>query len=148
MSTTTNDSAITIDSATTNPLISNAIDNNEISITGNNNSSSLLLMSGNHSEDAKSNFDLNFLSKFLEKMQLYIFKNPFGMTNPLFKKIALSLIYLGLIFSLMQFFNPKNNQSMFELYAICFWIVSMIISIWIIDPYNANNIEYNMPTIP
>ena len=146
---TTNDSDIRNNAATTtNPLLNqNAIDTNEIFIAEKNNSSSILSFSENHSQDAISNFDYNFISKFLEKIQLYIFVNPFGMTNPLFKKIGLSLIYLGLILSLMQFFNPKNNQSMFELYAICFWIVALIISIWIINPYDINSIEYNMPNV-
>jgi hypothetical protein len=89
-----------------------------------------------------------FLTRWLETLYSGIFEDPLFIVNKVIgKKMALSLIYLGLILSLMQIFNPKNNYSMFYLYAICFWIVALIISIWIIDPYDINNVEHNMPVV-
>jgi uncharacterized protein YggT (Ycf19 family) len=84
-----------------------------------------------------------FLTKWLETLYSGIFEDPLFIVNKVIgKKMALSLIYLGLILSLMQVFNPKNNYAMFYLYAICFWIVALILSVWIIDPYDESNIEY------
>ncbi len=89
-----------------------------------------------------------FLTKWSETLYSGIFEDPLFMVNKVIgKKMALSLIYLGLILSLMQIFNPNNNYAMFYLYAICFWIVALIISVWIIDPYDENNIEYALRNI-
>ena len=90
----------------------------------------------------------SFLTKWSETLFSGIFEDPLFVVNKVIgKKMALSLIYLGLIFSLMQVFNPQNNYAMFYLYAICFWIVALIISLWIIDPYDENNIEYALRNI-
>jgi hypothetical protein len=121
--------------------------------TTNNNPNAISEMSLNHGQD--SNLNSSFLSKiwefilkWLEILYSGIFEDPLFIVNKVIgKKMALSLIYLGLILSLMQIFNPKNNYSMFYLYAICFWIVALIISIWIIDPYDINNVEHNMPVV-
>ena len=89
-----------------------------------------------------------FLTKWLETLYSGIFEDPLFIVNKVIgKKMALSLIYLGLILSLMQVFNPKNNYAMFYLYAICFWIVALILSVWIIDPYDESNIEYALRNI-
>jgi hypothetical protein len=89
-----------------------------------------------------------FMTKWLETLYSGIFEDPLFIVNKVIgKKMALSLIYLGLILSLMQVFNPKNNYAMFYLYAICFWIVALILSIWIIDPYDESNIEYALRNI-
>ena len=89
-----------------------------------------------------------FLTKWSETLYSGIFEDPLFVVNKVIgKRMAVSLIYLGLILTLMQVFNPTNNHAMFYLYAICFWIVALIISIWIIDPYDENNIEYALRNI-
>lgn len=89
-----------------------------------------------------------FLTRWLETLYSGIFEEPLFVVNKVIgKRMAMSLIYLGLILSLMQVFNPTNNYAMFYLYAICFWIVALIISIWIINPYDENNVEYALRNI-
>jgi archaellum biogenesis protein FlaJ (TadC family) len=126
------------ESNTTTNATSNTRDNSEA--MGN--------MSLNHGPGSNSSSSFlskiwEFLTKWLETLYSGIFEDPLFIVNKVIgKKMALSLIYLGLILSLMQVFNPKNNYAMFYLYAICFWIVALILSVWIIDPYDESNIEY------
>lgn len=112
----------------------------------------IILLSTNHGESNETDpFWLkiwSFLTRWLETLYSGIFEEPLFVVNKVIgKRMAMSLIYLGLILSLMQVFNPTNNYAMFYLYAICFWIVALIISIWIINPYDENNVEYALRNI-
>lgn len=98
----------------------------------------------------------NFVAKLIHTVVSFIikciFENPPFMLetlapiklfqNKYFKTFSISLIYLGLILSLITFFKPKNNHDMFYVYAICFWITVLILSFWIISPYDENSVEY------
>jgi hypothetical protein len=98
----------------------------------------------------------NFVAKLIHTVVSFIikciFENPPFMLetiapirlfqNKYFKTFSISLIYLGLILSLITFFKPTNNHDMFYVYAICFWITVLILSFWIISPYDENSVEY------
>ena len=110
------------------------------------------LLSTNHGESNETDpFWLKIwllLTRWSKTLYSGIFEDPLFVVNTFIgKRMAMSLIYLGLILTLMQVFNPKNNYAMFYLYAICFWIVALIISIWIINPYDEKNIEYALRNI-
>jgi hypothetical protein len=62
--------------------------------------------------------------------------------NKYFKLFSIVAIYLGLLIVLLTSFKPKNTRNMFLVYSICFWIVAMIFSIIIINPYDENSVEY------
>ena len=110
----------------------------------------------NLKDDAASNSNPNFIAKFIQvlfsSIVVGIFeKPPFALEtmiplsifkNKYFKTFSISLIYLALILSLITVFKPKNNRAMFYIYSICFWITVLILSFWIISPYDENSVEY------
>jgi hypothetical protein len=110
----------------------------------------------NLKDDDASNSKPNFIVKFIQvlfsSIVVGIFeKPPFALEtmiplsifkNKYFKTFSISLIYLALILSLITVFKPKNNRAMFYSYTICFWITVLILSFWIISPYDENSVEY------
>lgn len=107
-------------------------------------------------DDDASNSNPNFIVKFIQvifsSIVVGIFeKPPFAIEtilplaifkNKYFKTFSISLIYLALIFSLIIIFKPKNNYAIFYIYVISFWIMVLILSFWIISPYDENSVEY------
>jgi hypothetical protein len=58
------------------------------------------------------------------------------------KLAAVVGIHLGLLFQILRMFKPRNTKDMYSIYVVCFWVVLMMTSIVIINPYDEDSIEY------
>lgn len=79
-----------------------------------------------------------------------IYKNPpFSISNKIpilghkyVKLAAVVAIHLGLLFQILRMFKPRNTHEMYSMYVVSFWIVLMMVSIVVVNPYDEDSIEY------
>jgi len=58
------------------------------------------------------------------------------------KLAAVVAIHLGLLFQILRMFKPRNTHEMYSMYVVSFWVVLMMVSIVVVNPYDEDSIEY------